>query len=263
MLLLSGAGIDNALLSWKHMIPALSGDHRVLALDWPRQGQSRPWAGRADHECLLECVDAVLDHFDIERVALVGLSQGGAIALSYTITRAERVNRLVAIAPAGILRFPPGLHQLLWLTARLPGLVRSLTTWIVRSQRGAEATARSLFPTPPDDVADIVADMRAEARNNAVGASDWQNASIGFFRMKVDLMDDLHRIRCPALFIQGDRDPAVPPRRTEEAARRVAGARFVLLEGQGHWPNRQSPDRVNALVSAFLLDDAGQPATAI
>ena len=27
------------------MIPALSGEHRVLALDWPKQGSSRPWTG--------------------------------------------------------------------------------------------------------------------------------------------------------------------------------------------------------------------------
>lgn len=255
VLLLSGAGLDNALLSWKRMIPALGPRHRVLALDWPKQGESRPWRGRADHRCLMDCVTAVLDHFGLERAALVGLSQGGAIALAWALARPERVTRLVAIAPGGIIRFPPGVHQLLWLTAKLSWLTAAAFTPLARSRRTAAALARAIFPTVPPDFDEIVDDMMREARMHGAGASDWQNASIGFLRMKIDLTDELHRIACPTLFIQGDRDPAVKPAFTAEAARRVPGARLEMLEGQGHWPNRQSPEAVNALVGAFLAGE--------
>lgn len=65
-------------------------------------------------------------------------------------------------------------------------------------------------------------------------------------------MSDLHRIKCPVLFIQGNKDVAVPLNRAREAASRVENAEFALLENHGHWPNRQSPDLVAALVTAFL-----------
>ncbi len=52
VLLLSGAGLDNALLSWKHLIPELAPHYRVFAPDWPKQGKSTPWKGVADHDCL-------------------------------------------------------------------------------------------------------------------------------------------------------------------------------------------------------------------
>lgn len=42
VVLLSGAGLDNALLSWKHLIPVLASSYRVFALDWPKQGKSTP-----------------------------------------------------------------------------------------------------------------------------------------------------------------------------------------------------------------------------
>lgn len=255
--LLSGAGLDNALLSWKRMIPALAPRHRVFALDWPKQGESWPWRGRANYQCLIDCVNVVLDHFGIEQAALVGLSQGGAIALAFALARPERVSRLVAIAPAGILRFPPGIHQLLWLSAKFSWLLDAIFTPMMRNRRAAAASARWLFPSLPSDFDEIVDEIVLEARRHGAGATDWQNDSIGFFKMKVDLMDEIHRITCPVLFIQGDRDPAVNPKFTAEAARRVPGARLEMLEGHGHWPNRQSPDRVNALVAAFLSE---QPA---
>lgn len=51
-------------------------------------------------------------------------------------------------------------------------------------------------------------------------------------------------------------DIAVDPKFTMEAARLAPGARLVILENNGHWPNRQSPDRVNTLIAAFLAEEA-------
>lgn len=253
VVLLSGAGIDNARLSWKRLMPVLAERHRVFAPDWPKQGRSGSWRGEADHAAMLACVETVLDHFGLQRAALVGLSQGGAIALSFAIEQPARVDRIVAMAPAGILRFPPVMHQMLWLSARLPWLTSALSRLMLRSRSQVARLVRTgLFAGPSPDLDDVVDDILDEIRANGVRASDWQNASIGFLRMKIDLMPDLQRIRCPVLFIQGDKDVAVPPDRTKEAARRVDDAAFVLLKDHGHWPNRQSPDRIAAYVTAFL-----------
>lgn len=253
VLLLSGAGVDNAWLSWRHLVPVLASSHRVLALDWPKQGRSRPWNGRATHERLLRCVVDVLDHAGIERAHLVGLSQGGAIALATAIEHPERVARLVAIAPGGIISFPPVVHQLLWLTAKLPLLNTTLPNALHRTREGvAKLARRFLFAGPVDDFDEIVDEILEQVRIGGAGASDWQNGSIGPFRMRVDLRPRLAEIRAPTLFIQGDRDLGVKPEHTRKAAQLVPGARFELLEGNGHWPNRQSPARVNALVAEFL-----------
>lgn len=253
VVLLSGAGQDNARLSWRHLMPALARDHRVFAPDWPKQGRSRPWRGTADHGVLLGVIDTVLDHFGLEKVALVGLSQGGALTLAYAIERPDRVERLVAMAPAGTLSFPPVVHQLLWLTARSRFLNTTLPGLMMRSRPGVERFVRaSLIPGPVADFDAIVDEVIEEARTNGSGSSDWQNASIGFTRMNVDLRPRLGEISCPALFIQGGRDIGVPPKRTAEVAAAVPGARLEAIEEAGHWVNRQCPDRVEELVRDFL-----------
>jgi len=253
VLLLGGAGLDNARLSWKRLMPRLAGRYRVFAPDWPKQGRSVPWKGKADHDGLVGCVLALMDQAGIDRAAIVGLSQGGAIALSLAIDYPDRVTRIAAIAPAGIIRFPPGLHQILWAAARMPWLTSAFSNAMLCSRRGVERLVRhGLFAGPSPDFADVVDDIRDEVRRNGVRASDWQNGSIGFLRMRVDLVPDLPRIRCPVLFLQGDKDVAVRPHFTQKAARRVPGACYVPLENHGHWPNRQSPDRIATLVEAFL-----------
>lgn len=257
VLLLSGAGIDHARLSWRHLLPALAPHHRVLALDWPKQGLSRPWNGRATHERMLRCVVETLDAFEIERAHVVGLSQGGALTLATAIEHPERVDRIVALAPAGIISFPPVIHQLLWLTAKSRLLNHTLPTMTLRTRKGIARFARhALFAgRPPEDFEAIVDAIVEEVERSGAASSDWQNDSIGFLRMNVDLRPRLSEISAPTLFIQGDRDIGVRPGHTIEAARQIPDAHVEVLEGHGHWANLQSPERVNRLILDFLRQE--------
>lgn len=255
VLLLSGAGADSALLSWRHLIPVLAESHRVFALDWPKQGRSRPWTGTADHPRMLRCVIETLDAFGLDRAHLVGLSQGGALALSTAIEHPDRVDRIVTLAPAGIISFPPVVHQLLWLTARSRLLNETLPDAMFSSrERVASFLQTALFAGPVADFDDVVDEVMTEMANGGGRASDWQKGSIGPCRMNVDLRPRLSEITAPTLFIQGDRDLGVNPKHTMAAARLVPGARLELLSGHGHWSTRQSPELVNGLIADFLTE---------
>ncbi|MBR8744568.1 alpha/beta fold hydrolase [Nocardiopsis sp. MG754419] len=257
VLLLSGAGVDSATLSWRHLIPELARDHRVIALDWPKQGLSTEWKGFADHAALRRCVLAVLDHFHLDRVSVVGMSQGGAMTLDTAIELPDRVERIVPINPGGILSFPPVYHQLLWLTAQSRLLNSTLPGLMVGDRRRTAAfVGKALLAGPAPDQKEIVDEVMAEMARHGAGSSDWQNASIGPWGMNVDLRPRLPEIACPALFIAGAKDIGVKPALTIAAARAVPGARVELLAGQGHWVNRQSPGRVNRLVRDFLTEPA-------
>jgi len=67
------------------------------------------------------------------------------------------------------------------------------------------------------------------------------------------LDDDLRGVRCPALALHGDQDEYGSAEHPGRIARLTHGpSRAVILEGCGHVPHREQPDRVLAEVAEFL-----------
>jgi 3-oxoadipate enol-lactonase len=73
--------------------------YRLISYDARGHGASSP-APRYEYSDLVADLEAVLDHLDIERAALVGSSMGAATAMAFTLKHPERVPALVQITPA-------------------------------------------------------------------------------------------------------------------------------------------------------------------
>jgi pimeloyl-ACP methyl ester carboxylesterase len=251
VVLLHGAGLDNAELSWAHVLPALARHHRVHAPDWPKHGGSWPWRGRADQAGLEDCLSTLLDRWGLDTVTLVGLSMGGSAALGFTLRHPERVSRLVLVGCGG-LQQRVAWHRLSYLAVqppfpRLTGLC--LTRGVLRS-----AIRRSTFASPVADVDDVAEGVHRELRAKQDGSpySDWQRYSIGWRAMRVDHTPRLGEISCPTLLVHGGADTFVPVDRARMAAERIPGARLRIVEGCGHWVPRERPQELITAVEGFL-----------
>ena len=72
----------------------------------------------------------------------------------------------------------------------------------------------------------------------------------------------LGNVRCPVLVVMGTQDPDWADPRAEGAA--VIGdlpsglGRLEMIDGAGHYPHHQLPDRVASLVLDFLHTDAAR-----
>jgi len=73
--------------------------YRLISYDARGHGASSP-APRYEYADLVADLEAVLDHLEIERAALVGSSMGAATAVAFTLEHPERVPALVQITPA-------------------------------------------------------------------------------------------------------------------------------------------------------------------
>jgi pimeloyl-ACP methyl ester carboxylesterase len=73
--------------------------YRLISYDARGHGASSP-APRYEYSDLVTDLEAVLDHLEIERAALVGSSMGAATAMAFTLEHPERVPALVQITPA-------------------------------------------------------------------------------------------------------------------------------------------------------------------
>jgi pimeloyl-ACP methyl ester carboxylesterase len=103
-LVLFHGGYCNSLM-WARSVSAWSDNFRVLSVDIigdpGYSAPSRP--GFTDDRHAL-WIDDIWNELGLRQASLVGASLGGWLALDYASRRPERVNRLVALAPAGIVK---------------------------------------------------------------------------------------------------------------------------------------------------------------
>jgi pimeloyl-ACP methyl ester carboxylesterase len=72
-----------------------------------------------------------------------------------------------------------------------------------------------------------------------------------------DVVDQLARIDCPTLVCAGELDPATPVAAAREIADALpeGTARLEVVEGAGHFPWKDVPDRYWPLVTGFVTAD--------
>ena len=88
---------DWATPVWSHWWQALSREHRLVRYDERGCGLSQ-WDVDADSFTLAAWVrdlETVVDTLGLERFALLGMSQGGPIAITYAARHPERVSQLI------------------------------------------------------------------------------------------------------------------------------------------------------------------------
>lgn len=104
LVLLHGFMATSAM--WALNIADFSSRYRVYAVDVMGQPSrsipTQPMGSAADYaEWLTETLDAL----KLDRIALVGMSFGGWVALNYAIAAPARVDKLVLLSPGGLLPF--------------------------------------------------------------------------------------------------------------------------------------------------------------
>lgn len=80
---------------WKHWLKELARGHRLVRYDERGCGLSDREVEELSLESFVSDLAAVVDAAELERSALLGLSQGGAIAIAYAVRHPERVSHLV------------------------------------------------------------------------------------------------------------------------------------------------------------------------
>ncbi len=172
-----------------------------------------------------------------DRAVLVGNSMGGAIAMIAALRAPERVAALVLIGSGAKLRVHPDVFAQL--------------------ERDFTAAARTLAqlqlaPDAPEArIARIVAAM--ERTGPAATIADFRACDA------FDVRERLGDIGAPTLVISGSEDRMTPPKYAQFLYEQIPGAVLESLEGAGHVPQLEQPERVARMLSAFL-ETAGEGA---
>ncbi|TMK26533.1 MAG: alpha/beta fold hydrolase [Actinobacteria bacterium] len=95
-------GLSGSWQNWLAQLPALSREHRVVALDLPGFGYSPMPREEISIAGYARMLDGLLDQLEIAAAAVVGNSMGGFIGAELAIAFPQRVERLVLVSAAGL-----------------------------------------------------------------------------------------------------------------------------------------------------------------
>ncbi|MBC8236386.1 alpha/beta hydrolase, partial [bacterium] len=101
LILLHGSNANS--ITWSNDVIEYSSHYRVYAVDTLGEpGKSSPNRPKWDSLAYAEWLDDVFDALKLEKVSLIGMSQGGWIAIKFATYKPERVGKLVLLCPGGV-----------------------------------------------------------------------------------------------------------------------------------------------------------------
>lgn len=227
-------------------LPAFE-DYRNIVVDLPGWGQSpRP---ESDEPLIFHAADRVcraMTALGIERAHLVGNSYGGAVAMRIAMSYPDHVDRLVLMAPGGVLPtdappWPVGLERLFaYMAADKPS--REAMAEFVRLMVFDESLAT-----------ESLIDERYESSLRV-------HPELPIPPNFGDLTPDLGRIGAPTLLVWGREDQTVPLTWAPKILDGIPNAELRVLPHCRHWVQYEMAPEFNHIVREFL--QGGAAATA-
>jgi pimeloyl-ACP methyl ester carboxylesterase len=185
----------------------------------------------------------LLDHLEIERAHLVGVSMGGMIAQTIAARRPERVLSLTSIMSNTGSRWR-GQPALRTYRQFLRPISTDRVTYIAQTAALFDIIGSPGFERDDDDLRALLAAMYA--RGHDAGSVSRQLAAI---LASGDRTAELRHITAPTLVIHGTADKLVAPSGGRATARAIPGAHLLKIEGMGHdLPRGAWPQLIDAIV---------------
>jgi pimeloyl-ACP methyl ester carboxylesterase len=268
--LVAGQGSDVVLLhglgdsadDWRGLMARLATSYRVYAPTLPGFGGPSRGMGRGDAvdpsvESYAGFCHAFITAKELERPVLGGASLGGLIALRAALDRPERPRALVLIAAAGLgWGITPALQA-----AALP-VFGDIAAGVARFRLGALLRAMGkvpmVFGRPWRVPQAWLADQYHRAQDGRFMETNLRalRMQVGVFGQRRIVLDELPALSIPALVLWGTNDRVIPIGQAYAAVARMPAGRLRLLDGLGHVPHVEDPDRVAAEFRGFLATAA-------
>lgn len=205
---------------WGAQVADLMRDHLVIVADSRGHGRSSRTEEPFGYDLMAADYIALLDFLQIDKVDLVGWSDGGIIGLDIAMTAPERLDRLFAHA-ANITT--DGVDPSVEENAVFGSYIGVMAADYAR-----------LSPTPDqfDVFVEQISGMWATQPN-------WADEKVA-------------AITVPTAIVVGDHDEAILWPHTEHMAATIPNATLVVLPEVSHFAMLQAPEEYNAAIRAFI-----------
>jgi DNA-binding winged helix-turn-helix (wHTH) protein/pimeloyl-ACP methyl ester carboxylesterase len=235
---------------WEPFMRELSSRFRLIRYDERATGLSDWNADDISFEAFVHDLETVVDNLGLERFALLGMSQGAAVAIAYATRHPERVSRLVICGGYAQGFRKQGNPIQAGQREALESLVRH--GWGQDNPAFRQVFTSLFIPGGTPEQMQWFNDLQriSTSPENAVRL-------LGSFG-DIDVVDLLPKVSAPTLVLHARNDARVPFDQGLMLARGIPGARFVALDSANHivLANEPAWDRYLAELSGFLAADA-------
>jgi len=244
-------GLGGTKASFLTTVSALApAGHRVIAVDLPGFGDSdKPHAAPFDAPWFAEVIVELLDELGLESASFAGNSMGGRIAIELGIREAERVDKLVLLAPALAWLKERSWRWLLQMPLPRLGYLQPTPRWAV------EPIVRKLVPGGEQGWTAAGVDEFLRAFCTPAGRYAFYECARNIY------MDEpygaggfwtrMKALEPESLFVWGRQDNLVPISFRRHVERAAPRAHHIELEC-GHVPQLEMPAATHAAMAQFL-----------
>jgi pimeloyl-ACP methyl ester carboxylesterase len=248
VLLLHGLGATKA--SFLPTLDALAPSYRAIGVDLPGFGDSaKPLFGAYDPPYFARAMTALLDALELDSAHVVGNSMGGRVALELGLSHADRVRRLVLLAPS-----------MSWLKARpFAPYLRLIPTQLGIFQPTPRALIEPIVKqfVPGADTEWTAAGVDEFMRSylTPLGRAAFYAAARNIYleepRGPDGLWTRLGSLKPEALFVWGRKDNVVPIGFARHVREELPAAQHLKLDC-GHVPQLERPRQTHEAMGRFL-----------
>ena len=212
---------------WRHWVEGLSRHHTFIRYDTRGCGLSDRDPAEISFESWVRDLEAVVDAMKLERFPLLGISQGGAIAIAYANRHPERVSHLVLYGAFARGRLKRGGGQEAIDEAMLISKLIELG-WGTRNRAFRQVFVTQFLPDASPELIDAFDELQRESSSARDAVRILQVTT------QVDVTDLARKIKCPTLIMHATEDGRIPFEEGRVLASLIPGARFVPLESRNH-----------------------------
>jgi pimeloyl-ACP methyl ester carboxylesterase/DNA-binding CsgD family transcriptional regulator len=244
-LVLPAAWISHLELQWQD--PAIRGFMLALARHRMVVQYDRPGCGLSDASPERQTLDTsvallrgIVDHLELDRFDLLGISEAGAVSLAFAARHPDRVAGLVVYggyADGRQIATPDVRTAMIGMVRAHWGLGSDVLADVFLPDASAETKAHFARQQRHSTTAEFASRLLAQC-----------------YELRVD--DLLDEVKAPALVLHRRDDRAIPYRLGRDLAARVPGARLVSLPGRSHFPYAGDAASVVRAILEFLGETA-------
>jgi 3-oxoadipate enol-lactonase len=210
--------------------------HRVIIPDLRGHGRSRGLSPPYTAAQLASDLSRLLDYLDIHSTAVLGYSQGGAIAQQLVLDHPEQCDRLVLACTYAF--------NMATFRERLEGHLAPLLIRILGLKRFAKLVSQATKQLDQERV-DWLAGLIA-AQDQKLMLTAWKET------MAFDSRQRLAEIQCPTLVVAGSNDVGVPIHHAKMLHAGIPGSQLVIIDGADHALIWTHSDEFVRVIDEFL-----------